>query len=327
LLIQFYSIFTGDTVRGRVAVHRLTDGSTTAQNVSIHVRSERDHRWAQAQAQAASEGHVEAFRLSDSSFSSAIYHSEISTSNFEYDDILRREGRRDSRWDSFKGEGGALTEQKQYLDFELKVSEDAVRNFYAYYATSDTSLVINLHVPYPLAQGCVFGGEDEEPVEDTNHYEGLWDDCTPVDQLHKRPGYARTQRLVAKIPITLIGAQHSDPSSFSGPPPVHYLTRGVASPVILASPPSSYKDVVFPVSQPTVTPEPTENTTSRLLSLSVSGIVRSMYDPLHPSRHYSSGLYAGILWKKKMMAEHIAVPTAEKEAQSYYGSSDFQVAL
>ncbi|KIM76917.1 hypothetical protein PILCRDRAFT_825922 [Piloderma croceum F 1598] len=129
---------TGDTVRGRVIVHRLTGGSTTTQDVSIHVRSERDHRWAQAQAQAASEGHVEAFRLSDSSFSSAIYHNKISTSNFEYDDILRREGRRDSQWDSFKGEGCALTEQKQYLDFELKVPEDAVRNFYAYYATSES---------------------------------------------------------------------------------------------------------------------------------------------------------------------------------------------
>jgi hypothetical protein len=189
----------------------------------------------------------------------------------------------------------------------LKVSEDAVRNFHAYYVTSVTSLVINLHVPYPLAQGCIFGGEDEERVEDTNHSEeGLWDDCTPVSQSHKRPGYVQTQQLVAEIPIMLIGAQCSDSSSFSAPPPVHYLTCGVALPVIFASSPSSYKDVVFPVSQPIINPELTENTTSHFLSLSVSGMVRSMHDPLHPSRHYSPDLYVRILWEKKMMAEHMA---------------------
>jgi len=314
----------GDTMKGRVAVHRLTGGSTTAQNISIHVRSERDHRWAQAQA--ASADHIEAFRLSNSSFSSAIYRSEISTSDSQYDDILRRKGRRNNPWEPFSE--GALTEQKQYLDFELKVSEDAVRNFHAYYATSVTSLVITLDVPYPLAQGCVFGGEDEEPIDDANHYkEGLWDDCTPIGQSHKGPGYALTQ-LVAEIPITLIGAQRLNPGS---PPPVHYLTPGVASPVILASSPhSSYKDVVFPVSQPIITPEPTENTASRLLSPSVSGIMISMQDPLHPNRYHASIPYAGILWKKKMMTEHrarVVVPTAEEDALPYYGSSDFQVVL
>jgi hypothetical protein len=220
-----------------------------------------------------------------------------------------------------------LTEQKQYLDFELKVSDDAVRNFHTYYATSVASLVIDLSVPYPLAHGCMSGSLDEEPVEDTDQYEeGLWDDSTPVGQSLKRPDYTPTQRLVAKIPITLIGVQRSDSSLSSGSPPVHYLTPDVASPVILASPPSSYKDVVFPVSQPTVTPEPTENTVSRLLSSSVSGIAESI--PPDPSQDYFSGSYAGLLWKKKMMAEHMArvVVPAEEDAPSY-GLSDFQVVL
>jgi hypothetical protein len=87
---------------------------------------------------------------------------------------------------------------------------------------------------------------------------------------------------------------------------------------------------VFPVSQPTITPEPTENTISRLLSSPVSGIAESIQVPPGPSQDYFSGSYAGLLWKKKMMAEHmarVAVPTAERQTQSYYGSSDFQVAL
>jgi len=222
-----------------------------------------------------------------------------------------------------------LTEQKQYLDFEWEFSEDAIRNFHAYYATSVTSLEINLYVSYPPAEGCIFGSEDKEPIEDTNQYEeGLWDDGTPVGQSLKGPDYlakplSPTQRLVVKIPITLIGAQRSDPS---GPPPIHYLTPGVASPVILASPPSSYKDVVFPVSQPTITPEPNENTISRFLSSPVRGIAESIRDP---SQDYFSGSYVGLLWKKKMMAEHMArvvVLTAEEDAL-YQGSSDFQVVL
>ena len=226
-----------------------------------------------------------------------------------------------------------MTEQKQYLDFEWKFSEDAIRNFDAYYATSVTSLDINLYVSYPPAEGCVFGDEDKEPVENTNQYEeGLWDDSTPVGQSLKEPDYrpkplSPTQRLVAKIPITLIGAQRLDPS---GPPPIHYLTSGVASPVILTSPPSSYKDVVFPVSQPIITPEPTENTISRLLSPPVGEIRESIQVPRDPSQDYFSGSYVGLLWKKKkMMAEHMArvvVPTAEEDAL-HYGSSDFQVVL
>ncbi|KIM76921.1 hypothetical protein PILCRDRAFT_12453 [Piloderma croceum F 1598] len=93
----------------------------------------------------------------------------------------------------------------------LTFSEDAIRNFYAYYATSVTSLVIDLYVSYPPVQGCVFGGEDKEPVEDTDRYEeSLWDEATPVSQSLEephyvpKPGYASTQLLAAKIPITLL---------------------------------------------------------------------------------------------------------------------------
>ena len=327
----------GDTVKGKIALHGLVNGSTTAEHVSIKLSSERYNRWAQAQA--ASGGDVRGFLPSS-------YDREVSTSSCQYDHIFGS----GCTWDGYWGSSypdGTLSQGKQYLDFELKVPEDTIRDFRTYYVTSNTSLVINLDVVYPPpVRRCIFGDQDEEEDvelvgETDQHEEDLWDENTPVGQPHKAGDYElevvrmeipathrSTQTLSAKIPIMLIGTHHLDASPPSSSPPVHYLTPGAASPLILASPPSSWEDVVFPVLQPIITPEPIENTTARLLPLPPSQApIQYARDP---RQHYHSGPYAGLLWKKKMVAEDTAsvvVPVFEEVPEHFYGLSDFQVAL
>jgi hypothetical protein len=282
----------GDILKGRVAVHRTTNGSTTAERASVFISSERDNHWARAQA--ASEGNVKAL-YSDSCFIATSYGREISSSACHYGAVLGDEGKCNREWRSTACDKKLSGEENQSLEFEINIFEDLMRGFRVYYMTFEAFFVVHLHIAYPQeVQYCMFGKESvvEEPYDDADQYEeGLWEEYTPIGQPRQPHSRLATHRLVAKIYITLVGTQHSDASLFSSPPPVHYLTSGVASPIILAGSSSTPTDIVFPTLQPIIMPEPLEDTTSRMLSPPGRYMGRRSDVP-DPTRHYSSGPYA-----------------------------------
>jgi len=308
-------IFAGDTLKVRVDINHFINGSTTAKDISIWMQSERDNHWAKAQAD--SGGDVGTF-LSD------IYapnDREISTSGCQDSHILgdqARCGRLVRAWHP-SHHSGILSEDKKYLEFELKVPEDAIRDFRTYYVSYKTSLIINLGVAYsPAVQRCVFGDAIEKrAVQDAKEYEeNMWGQFGSVSEPHKtRDHFTQTLQATQGIPIIVIGAQHPDAGHFLTPPPNHYLAPNITSPLILAAPPQA---VVFPLSQAVITPEQIENTTLRLMAPPSIFMGITSYFP-----DYFSGTYVGLLWKKKIVSEDLKA----EARRLYYGSSKFKVVL
>jgi hypothetical protein len=306
-------IFAGDTLKVRVDINHLINGSTTAKDVYIWMQSERDNHWAKAQA---SSGGDVGTSLSD------IYASnrEISTSGCQHSNILgdqARCGHLVRAWHP-SHHSGILSEDKKYLEFELGFSEDAIRDFRTYYVSYKTSLVINLGVAYsPAVQRCIFGDAiEKQAIQDAKEYEeNMWGQYGSVSKPHKtRDRFTQTLQATQGVPIIVIGAQHPGASHLLTPPPNHYLAPNITSPLILTAP---LQAVVFPQSQVVITPEQIENTTLRLMALPSIFMGIMSYFP-----DYLSGTYVGLLWKKKIMSEDLKV-----EAQRLYGSSKFKVIL
>jgi hypothetical protein len=145
--------------------------------------------------------------------------------------------------------------------------------------------------------------------------EDLWNAHTPVgSHIEDDPSpidYHRRLELVATVPLVVLG-------DISRRPMAHYLQPGLPAPIILPAHEASGSHPVFPVPQPKVVEEPLEATSARLMrsegthdptppSTRRSGFGRilSMQFPRgtpDPSAHYRTGLYAGLLWKKKLVA-------------------------
>jgi hypothetical protein len=307
-------IFTGDTIYGRVTVHRLFNGSSTAKTLSVDVRSEWNSHWAKAKAvSGAGQDNVGSFSQ-NSCFNAFTHGSEISATNCDHAYILGGD-REEDRCENERGrtyQHGRLSKEEPHLDFAVKVDENNVRNFRAYYVAFETSLVLELGVLYaPEVQNCMFGREVRvAPIVDGADLfeESLWDPYVPLDQRGSTSDEP-THTLIARIPITVIGSQLSQANAFTNSPPVHYLTPGAPSPLMLARPPVPGKDIAFPVFPPVITPESTANTTQRMLPT-------HNVDTPDPTQNYFLGAYAGLLWQKKIIMEnrtHPLRPTSDAE--------------
>jgi len=291
----------GDTIRGRVIIDRMTSGSSTVQSISASFRSEQDYGWAKAQATLG--GDTTAF-ASGSCFSADHYSFEESSYSCDHSFIFSGDNRCETRQilntaSVSTPRVNTLNEEKPYLDFELDVGKNIIQDFRTYYATYETYLEIQLGIPYaPDVERCMFDEMFKEPLVDEIDgidlvEEGLWDERTPLGQA-KRSSHCMTPRnyLVAKIPITLLGAQH--PTALpSNSVPIHYLTPGVTSPLILAPPFPPLEHIEFPQSQPVITRVPVDKIIQRL---PMEGLLDS---PVDPSESYYSMPYAGLLWRKK----------------------------
>jgi hypothetical protein len=139
--------------------------------------------------------------------------------------------------------------------------------------------------------------DDEEKAE-----EGLWNSYTPVGKpVESSSKWWRSIRLTAQVPIVVLGEISSQPVE-------HYLKPEVASPIILAS----QADIVFPVVRPESVEEPIVNTSARLMCegkfdpqqqwLHLRNTTRSCRRVPDPLVRYNAGDYAGLLWKKKIVA-------------------------
>ncbi|KAJ7656286.1 hypothetical protein DFH06DRAFT_1199134 [Mycena polygramma] len=301
---------TGHSLKGRVTVHQIKEGSTAMSDISISLRTlTRDH-WAQALAGG------------DTEFQNATYgecqqssrNRQLDAESPNYADIFAEEeddGRLRSSRMSLRGEYKALTLTQPYADFEIQIPHGTAVDFESYYSNPENYLQFRLSVKYsPDVAECISPGRVEVPEEETTDdaaktEEGLWDTYTRVGSpARSSSSWQRTIRLQSLMPITVV----------SGAPPsrevVHYLTPGSPAPV-LRSGAHAEMPASFPVVEPAFTMEALVNTSARLLQPGTTDPARHMALFMNssrmgypdPTQHYRKGNFAGLLWKKKVVAE------------------------
>ena len=110
--------------------------------------------------------------------------------------------------------------------------------------------------------------------------------------------------LQAAVPITIL------PAGDSAQPVAHYLTPGLEAltPVLRSGAEVAVPDA-FPIAQPVFTVEALANTSARLMQSGSTDPsqfwqrARNITRGPDPAKDYLSGPFAGLLWRKKMVAE------------------------
>ncbi|KAJ7749019.1 hypothetical protein DFH07DRAFT_829387 [Mycena maculata] len=302
----------GQPLKGKVTVHA-TNGSTTMSEISVSFTMTRIQHWATEQATTGGDDNF-------SCQSESRTHGVISIDDSHY--AFRKEDD-NSVWTSsfhYPSCRGPVTPARPYFDFELKVPETTPPDFSSYYSSEETVLGLELSVLYSSDVAVCIDGIDkyaalddelEKSTDSAKTEEGLWDSYTRVGQPIHTSQWRRTLRLKATVPLVVLG-------DISARPAEHYLKPGLPSPVILPA----QGDVVFPAVHPVTIEEPLANTSARLMRAegtfdpSNSGIHSGHWhmggrDQPDPSRHYNQGNYAGLLWKKKLVAEERGILPAQ----------------
>ncbi|KAJ7348048.1 hypothetical protein DFH08DRAFT_1080204 [Mycena albidolilacea] len=288
----------GSLLKGRVTVHS-THGSTTVSGISAGVwTAYRDH-WAQARAAAAGDaGFVETTSFSQQRCRTAIGGRPLNADTPSYARIFARQSEF-PEWrfppvilvSSDDTQNNTFTPEHPHFDFEFHVPNHNSVDFTSYYSSAENQLLLNLDPRPPRTAA------DEAAATE----ERLWDSTTPVGHpvdfaTRKPPPKSRrcVMTLVATVPVTLVGSAIP-----TGNPVAHYLTTGLPVPVIRSG--LEIEVAEFPLADPVVYDEPVGDTVARLLEPHPGP--RKWKDIPDPSKGYRWGHYAGLLWKKKVVAE------------------------
>ncbi|KAJ6527268.1 hypothetical protein DFH09DRAFT_164284 [Mycena vulgaris] len=304
----------GLPIKGRVTVHS-TSGSTTMTDISVSLRSLQHNHWAQAQAVAG--GDIEFYnatsaRCSHSGDRALYAESDDYSYVFTEDDDLNLRMYRSSR-DNY----GHLTSAHPSFDFEVSLPLETPVDFASYYSRGESLLQLSLTVLYPQeAANCAYPPEkhaslpkDEISGDDAAMTEeGLWDSYTALGKKVQVSTYHREIRLQAVVPITVVGKPSAHPIA-------HYLTPGLGAPVLRLGAPADAP--VFPVVQPVFTQEALVNVSARLMQTGSSDPYYAMQQFMNmsrrweqypdPTKDYRWDNYAGLLWRKKVVAEERGV--------------------
>ncbi|KAJ7269739.1 hypothetical protein C8J57DRAFT_1227447 [Mycena rebaudengoi] len=285
---------SGQLLKGRVVVHAATSGSTTLSYLYVKLKSLRSDHWANQQAAAGGDS-----EFYDATARGGNNHRAGSVRSVETYRSIFDDGYRSP----YSLTHGPLTSARPFLDFELHIPRDTPVDFQSYYERVETALHFSLTAVYSKeAAACMdptlFRDEREDETSALNEAErteeGLWDTYTRVGQPHQPPDtYRRNLYLQADATIPLVSDTES---SF---PVEHYLTPGARAPVLRAASQVNSNIIAFPTAQPVITEEPFDTTAARLLS-------RACCDSRNFIQFYwkyRAGAYAGVLWRKKVVAE------------------------
>lgn len=296
----------GQSLKGKMILTNNLPNETPTFRADIYTSEE--HHWAHKQLNSAGDGRAFSVNFDSRAVN---YYEQISLSSPMYRHIFEDGSASDLREHSRWVDDMQLTKDTPFVQFEVAVKENTMQSFDAHYASSRSFLDLTLYVAYPAeVQRCIrhMRGEDEsmadasDPITaDLAREEGMWDSYTA---LGKPPSYPQmTYSLTAKIPIAVIGSNQLAARD-SATLPVHYLASdSTPSPVLLTATPSSFDNIAFPLSQPVISVEPVEGTIQRMLSIQTRKFLRNAQNYADPTRDYLSGSYAGVLWKKKIVAE------------------------
>ncbi|KAJ6581801.1 hypothetical protein B0H19DRAFT_1251967 [Mycena capillaripes] len=295
-------------LKGRVTVRSISNGSTTMSNIYVHLVTQTTNQWAQNQAAAG--GDVQFFNATSGACQQSSGHRALDPESINFAHVFRK---KDDDWTvnfHHLSVNGPLTPAQPYLDFEFEVPLDTPVDFALYYADIKNLLQFDLTVQYSSdAAKCIYPRslmqpEDENVDDATRTEEGLWDTYTRVSVEVAQPArWGGSLSLRATVPVTVVGSTSPVPAA------AHYLTPGVAAPVLRRG--AQHKiPASFPVANPVFTAEALVNTSARLMQPGST----NRYQPftnltLHntkypdPTENYRGGSYAGVLWKKKVVAE------------------------
>ncbi|KAJ7602198.1 hypothetical protein DFH06DRAFT_1488854 [Mycena polygramma] len=304
------TVQTGRQLKGRVTVRSIKDGSTTMSSIVVLIKPLAVDHWAQAQAAAG--GDAQFFNVTSGVCQRSGGFQALDSQHgvFAWD-----EPRPESQPPRLSTGKSPLTPAHPHFDFQLDVPHDTPIDFTSYYANTESVLQLQLTVLYaPEVADCVHPDSQEELAADDDALteEGMWDPYTPLGQpllsneeWVSNHEWRRSLRLQASVPITVV---HSTPPLRAVE---HYLTPGSTSPILLrgahAEPPAS-----FYVVQPVVTVEAPADTAARLLQPGstdpaqwrqqfFSRATEKKYPD--PTKYYRRKGYAGMLWRKKVVAE------------------------
>ncbi|KAJ6527269.1 hypothetical protein DFH09DRAFT_1371470 [Mycena vulgaris] len=255
----------GLPIKGRVTVHS-TSGSTTVSDIRVSLRSLQQNHWAQAQATAG--GDIDFYNAT----STLCIYSRVTT-------LAESDTYSPSRDDY-----NHLTPAHPSFDFEVSLPLETPVDFASYYSHAERGR--ELRVP---AGKHAWIPKDEAPADDVDlTEEGLWDSYTALGKKVQPSTYHRQIRLQAVVPITVVGKPSAHPIA-------HYLTPGLGAPVLRPGSPADAP--VFPVVQPGVYPG---GARQRVGTTDADGLERPYPDP---TKDYRWDNYAGLLWRKKVVAE------------------------
>ncbi|KAJ7742977.1 hypothetical protein B0H14DRAFT_3167603 [Mycena olivaceomarginata] len=317
-------VYQGQPLKGRVTVRNIKDGSTSISSISVRLRSRRSDHWAQAHADAGGDANFYnatsglcQFNVLQALNAESSDTEHIFADNDDEDRIYRYHSPRSSTRES-------ITPAHPYFDFELQIPHETPVDFASYYTAIENHLHFDLTVLYSLdVAKCINPDSkllEEEPMIDyaTNTEEGLWDSYTRVGQpLQSTSHYWGSLTLQAEVAITVVG----------GIPPAHpvkhYLSPGALAPILRSGAQAQMPDM-FPVAQPIFTEEALANTSARLMQAGSTdpfnhlrqqfmNMTRLRWLDSHPTKDYRRGNYAGLLWKKKVVAvERGILPVVER---------------
>ncbi|KAF7370318.1 hypothetical protein MSAN_00663200 [Mycena sanguinolenta] len=305
-------VHKGRALKGRVTVHHLKAGSTTMSEISVGLRSRQRNHWAQAQA--ATGGDHDFVNGTFAMCKQWSFLEAIDIESFRFAIIF------DEHMQEGRIQLGPIpvskvvTPERPYVDFELQIPPDTPVDFASYYTAIENELDIRLTVLYSQEVAeCIhphlssttennFTGDAAADLE-----EGFWDSFTRVgESIEAKSKPYRTMVLHAAVAITVL------PAGGSTTPVAHYLAPGLEAlaPVLRRGAEVTMPDP-FPVAQPVFTVEALVNTSARLMqtgSTDPSQIWQQHWNTTwtrgpDPAEDYLSGPFAGLLWKKKMVAE------------------------
>jgi hypothetical protein len=311
---------SGRPLKGRVTVRAITDGSTTMSDISANLRTLQRYHWAQAHAAAGSD--TEFYNVTSgvcqqwTSRRTLDAESNTFASIFDENDEDRKP--RNAPVPPSRRSGNIVPPVRPYFnfDFELQVPHDTPVDFASYYNRDENLLNFHLTVLYsPDIAKCIDPGtfkpleaEDETSTADdaAKTEEGLWDTYTRIGKPKDSTStWQRSLTLRATVPIIVV--RDAPPM-----PVAHYLTPDALAPVIRSGA-QTEMPASFPVAQPVFTVEALVNTSARLMQpgttdpvlwhqqfMNMTRLHRKYPDP---TRDYRGGDFAGVLWKKKIVAE------------------------
>ncbi|KAJ7180865.1 hypothetical protein C8R46DRAFT_1070789 [Mycena filopes] len=304
----------GQKLRGRVTV-RATNGSTAMSNIAVLLWSRSHHDWAQAQA--AGGGDAQFYNATSGACHSGGNDRVLHAESEEFDSLL---GERDGHASLPPHSYAELSLDKPFIPFELEVPRDTPVDFTSYYSRSQTLLHLTLTVRYALdVAKCRFPDqsfappEDEGPADDSaKTEEGLWDMYAPIGKPPHNPrlDWLTSTTLEADIPVVVFSSNIRSSDIADSVPHVHYSTPGALAPVLRGGArvnDDHLEPGAFPVAQPVFNVEPPADTFARLMQSGTDlhtlwNGTRWVID-LDPTKDYHIGSYAGMLWRKKVVAE------------------------
>ncbi|KAJ7809051.1 hypothetical protein B0H14DRAFT_2867794 [Mycena olivaceomarginata] len=318
----------GRPLRGRVTVHAIREGSTAISDIQVDLRSlTRDH-WAQAQAAAG--GDAEFSNATSGACRQGTGDRELYAESVDYATLFDDEDDVQAHLWRSMGVGlmqKPITPAQPYFDFEIEVSGDTPVDFTSYYSTSETFLHVRLSVVYSWdVVKCMYpdhvkslSTEDADDAAETDE-EGLWDMYTPVGKpAAPASRWYRTMTLETTVPITVVA------NTTLGRPVAHYLAPSGAKAPVLRSGVQLEMPTSFPPAQPIFTVEGLADTSARLMqsgstdpyqsftNMSLMLGDRSEYPD--PAKNYQGGNFAGVLWKKKLVAEERGILPLRDEVE------------